>query len=350
MRSTSDAEPPHPDPLPAGEREPGPRRLWPTKKLLLILVPGVAILAAFLAIWLFWAGPGPASEPKTLIVAEGSSLARVADQLQGAGLIRGAGSFRLFARVLGSGDPIQAGEFVVPPRASAAAILDMLQHGRPIQRLVTIPEGMASVLVHERLMRNPYLTGAIPVPEEGSVLPNSYSFRRGESRAAVLARMQAAMRTELARLWARRRPGSVVSTPRDAIILASIVEKETGKASERRLVAGVYSNRLRRSMPLQADPTVIYPVTRGRPLGRPILRSELEAANGYNTYRLPGLPQGPIANPGRAAIAAVLDPAPTNALYFVADGSGGHVFAETLQQHQANVERWRALRRARGVR
>jgi len=339
-----------PDPVPAqaeGEAKADAPRI-PKKRLLLILAPGVAILAAFLAIWLFWAGPGPASEARTVIVAQGSSLSRVADQLQDAGVIRSASTFRVFARVLGSGDTIQAGEFVIPPGTSAAGILDMLQHTRPILRLVTIPEGMPSILVHERLMRTPYLTGAIPVPDEGSVLPNSYSFRRGESRAAVVARMQAAMRTEMTRLWARRRPGSAVATPRDAIILASIVEKETGKASERRLVAGVYTNRLRRSMPLQADPTVIYPVTRGRPLGRPILRSELNAVNGYNTYRLPGLPEGPIANPGRAAIAAVLDPAPTAALYFVADGTGGHIFAETLQQHEANVERWRALRRARG--
>jgi UPF0755 protein len=160
--------------------------------------------------------------------------------------------------------------------------------------------------------------------------------------------MQAAMRTQLARLWAQRRPGAPVVSPEAAIILASIVEKETGKASERRLIAGVYGNRLRRGMPLQADPTVIYPITRGRPLGRRILQSELQANNGYNTYRSAGLPIGPIANPGRESIAAVLDPAPTNALYFVADGSGGHVFADTLQQHQANVERWYAIRRARG--
>lgn len=339
-----------PDPVPAqagAETKPAARP-FPTKKLLLILVPGVAILAAFACLWLFWAGPGPASEPKIILVAQGSSLTRVADQLQDAGLIRGAGTFRAFARVLGSSDPVQAGEFVIPPRSSAAFILDLLQHGRPIRRLVMIPEGMPSVLVHERLMNIPYLTGPIPVPEEGSVLPSSYSFQRGEARAAVLARMQAAMRSELARLWAARRPGSAVATPREALILASIVEKETGKASERRLVAGVYSNRLRRGMPLQADPTVIYPVTRGRPLGRRILQSELNAVNGYNTYRRPGLPEGPIANPGRAAIAAALDPAPTSALYFVADGSGGHVFADTLQQHEANVARWRALRRARG--
>jgi UPF0755 protein len=217
-----------------------------------------------------------------------------------------------------------------------------------VQRLVTIPEGMPSVLVHQRLILNPYLTGDVAVPAEGSVLPNSYSYQRGETRAAVLARMQAAMQRELARLWAARRPGIAVATPQEAIILASIVEKETAKPSERRRVAGVYTNRLRQGMALGADPTVIYPITRGRPLGRRIRQSELRADNGYNTYARAGLPIGPIANPGRDSIAAVLNPLPTRELYFVADGTGGHVFAETLQQHNANVQRWYAIRRARG--
>jgi len=319
------------------------------KRLFLLLVPGLAILAAGAAFFLLWAGPGPTREPKTIIVEQGASLARVAQQLDQAGAIRGsAGTFRGFARIFGSSDPIQAGEFLIPAGLSADGILNQLQHGRPVQRLVTIPEGMPSVLVHDRLMRIPYLTGAIAVPEEGSVLPNSYSYRRGESRAAVLRRMQQAMDRELARLWATRRPGIAVSSPREAIILASIVEKETGKPSERRMVAGVYTNRLQRGIPLQADPTVIYPVTRGRPLGRRILRSELNADNGYNTYARAGLPAGPIANPGRESIAAVLNPAQTQALYFVADGTGGHVFANTLAEHNANVQRWYAIRRARG--
>jgi UPF0755 protein len=318
-------------------------------KRLLLILPAAAILAAGVAVWLLWAGPGPAAEPKTIIVEQGSSLARVADQLEQAGAIRGgARSFRVLARLLGSSDPIQAGEFRIEPGLSAAAILNVLQHGRPVQRLVTIPEGMPSVLVHERLMRNPYLTRAVNVPEEGSVLPHSYGFRRGEAPSAVLARLQAAMDRELARLWAQRRPGIAVASPREAIILASIVEKETGKPSERRMIAGVYSNRLRQGMKLDADPTVIYPITRGRPLGRRIRLSELRADNGYNTYARAGLPDGPIANPGRESIAAVLNPAPTSALYFVADGSGGHVFADTLQQHNANVARWYAIRRARG--
>jgi UPF0755 protein len=319
-----------------------------TKRRLLILAPAVLVLAAFLAMWLFWVGPGPSPEPTRIVIAQGTSVTRVADQLSEAGVIRSAGGFRLFARLFGSGDPIQAGTITIPAHASGARILDLLQHGKPAPQLVVVPEGLPSVLVRERLLNAPYLTGDVPVPDEGSVLPSTYSYQRGETRAAVLARMQAAMQAELARLWARRRPGIAVATPREAIILASIVDKETGKATERRLVAGVYSNRLRQGMRLQADPTVIYPVTHGRPLGRPILRSELQADNGYNTYLHTGLPAGPIANPGRASIAAVLDPAPTPALYFVADGTGGHVFANTLAEHDANVQRWRAIRRARG--
>ena len=320
------------------------------KRLLLILfAPALLILAGLTATWLLWVGPGPTSAPVTIIVEQGSSVAKVAGQLERAGAIRGnATTFRGFARLFGAHAPVQAGEFQLPSGMSAAAILHQLQFGRPVQRMVTIPEGMPSVLVHERLMQVAYLTGTIDVPVEGSVLPNTYNYRRGESRAAVLARMQGAMRRELARLWAARGANTAVVSPEAAIILASVVEKETGKPSERRLIAGVYSNRLRRGIPLQADPTVIYPVTRGRPLGRRILQSELRANNGYNTYASAGLPIGPIANPGRESIAAVLNPAPTDALYFVADGTGGHVFAATLAEHNANVQRWYALRRARG--
>lgn len=316
---------------------------------LLLILGAVALLAVGGGCWLLWAGGGPTAQPKTIVVEQGSSVARVAGQLEREGVIRGnATTFRIMARLFGGGDPVQAGEFEIPAGASASAVLDRLQHGQPIQRLVTIPEGMPSVLVHERIMRLPFMTGEIAVPEEGTILPNSYSYRRGETRAALLQRMQAAMQQELARLWRARRPNAVVTSPREAIILASIVEKETGKPSERPMIAGVYSNRLRQGMKLDADPTVIYPITRGRPLGRRILRSELRADNGYNTYARAGLPVGPIANPGRESIAAVLNPAQTNALYFVADGSGGHVFADTLAQHNANVQRWYALRRARG--
>jgi UPF0755 protein len=268
--------------------------------------------------------------------------------MEQAGVLGSADRFLMQAKIFGGGKSIQAGEYEVPAKASPSQILDLLQSGKTLQRFVAIPEGLPSIMVWERLMRAPTLTGNVPVPEEGSVLPDSYSYQRGESRAAVLKRMQDAMTKELDRLWAKKGPRSVVNSKRDAIILASVVEKETGKASERPMVAGVYSNRVRIGMKLDADPTVIYPITKGKPLGRRILRSELNADNGYNTYARAGLPLGPIANPGRESIAAVLNPAETQALYFVADGTGGHVFANTLAEHNANVRKWYALRRQRG--
>jgi UPF0755 protein len=318
------------------------------KRLLSVLV-AIGVAGAALVYWTLWASAGPAPGPHNVIVEEGSTLARVAAQLDRIGAIPGnARTYRAMARLLGSGDPVQAGEFVIPAGTGGARVLDILQHGRPVQRLVTVPEGMPSILVYEKLTANPYLTGQISPPPEGSILPDSYSFQRGESRAAVMKRMQDAMTRELDSLWAKRQPHSVAKSKADAITLASIVEKETGKPSERRMVAGVYSNRLRIGMKLDADPTVIYPITRGKPLGRRIRRSELNDVNGYNTYAMAGLPIGPIANPGRESIAAVLNPASTRALYFVADGTGGHIFADTLAQHNANVAKWYALRRQRG--
>ena len=318
------------------------------KRALIFLVL-LALLIGAGGYWFLWASSGPAEKPQTIIVEQGSSLARVADQLESQGVIPGtARTFRAMARLLGSQDPIQAGEFQIPAGTSGAQVLDLLQHGRPMQRLITIPEGTPSIIVFEKLMGEGLLKGDVPVPAEGSVLPDSYSFQRGESRAAVLGRMQSAMTRTLDQLWAKRKPHSVVTSKQDAVTLASVVEKETGKPSERRMVAGVYSNRLRIGMKLDADPTVIYPITKGKPLGRRILRSELQADNGYNTYVRAGLPAGPIANPGRESIAAVLDPEETQALYFVADGSGGHIFANTLAEHNANVAKWYAIRRARG--
>jgi len=307
------------------------------------------LLIAAGAYMMLWTSAGPKPGPHTIVVEEGSSLARVADQLVAAGAVPGtATTYRGMARIFGSGDPIQAGEFALAKGMSGGAVLDLLQHGQPVQRLLTVTEGMPSIIVQERLAAAKELTGAASLAAEGTILPDSYSYQRGETRAAVSKRMTVAMDKQLAALWAKRKPSSVVTSPQQALILASIVEKETGKASERRMVAGVYSNRLRIGMKLDADPTVIYPITKGKPLGRRIKRSELDAITGYNTYREVGLPAGPIANPGRESIAAVLDPAPTKALYFVADGTGGHVFADTLEQHNANVAKWYAIRRARG--
>ena len=318
------------------------------RRLLLTGAAGL-ILAALVLIYVLWWSAGPKPGPHDVIIKEGATLSSVSRQLAEQGAIPGsARTYSIMARLFGSSDPIQAGEFRIPKGASGASVLDLLQHGKPVQRLITVTEGMPSIIVSEKLAAIPYLTGPTPVIAEGSVLPDSYGFQRGESRAAVVARMQTAMAKTLKELWPKRSTACPIVTTEQAVTLASIVEKETGKASERPMIAGVYCNRLRIGMKLDADPTVIYPVTKGKPLGRRILRSELNNDNGYNTYRRAGLPLGPIANPGKASIAAVLHPAPTKALYFVADGTGGHVFADTLAQHNANVARWFAIRRQRG--
>jgi len=314
----------------------------------------LGLIAALLLVaggfWLVhsWGGRGPLQKNVTVSIAPGTSMAKAAEQLEQAGAISSASRFTLLAKFFGGGAGIKAGEYRIPAHLSQSDILKLLQGGKTLQRFITIPEGWPSIMAQERLMAMSELTGKIDVPAEGSLLPDSYSFERGDSREAIIQRMQHAMALYLDQAWAKRSPTTVAKTPREALILASIVEKETGKPSERRMVAAVYSNRLKRGMPLQADPTVIYPVTKGKPLGRRILRSELEANNGYNTYAMTGLPKGPIANPGRASIDAVLNPAESQALYFVADGTGGHVFADTLEQHNANVQKWYAIRRARG--
>jgi UPF0755 protein len=313
-----------------------------------ILVALLLAVAAGLAMLQLWAGSGPSRANMTVLIPEGASLSRAATELEKAGAIRSARQFVLLSKIFGGRAPIKAGEYRVPAGLSQSDLLKTMQGGQTLQRFVRVPEGTPSIIVYETLLKAPQLAGPIAVPDEGSVLPDSYAYNRGDTRQAVLARMQKAMDDYLARAWQRRKPGIAVRTPREALILASIVEKETGKPEERRTVAAVYSNRLRVGMPLQADPTTIYPVTKGKPLGRRILQSELRAVNSYNTYAMTGLPVGPIANPGKESIDAVLDPAQSSALYFVADGTGGHVFADTLEQHNANVEKWRALRRARG--
>lgn len=318
------------------------KRGWPVAALAAILLIGGVLFSPMLF------GSTTIERETSFVIPSGSSLTSVAQELESKGLITSASGFLLRAKLLGGGAPIQAGEFKLTPDMDLGEVLKAFQSGDVIRRLVTIPEGMPSAMVFDRLMAEDLLTGEIEVPPEGSVLPDSYDFKRGESRQAVLDRMQTAMSKYLTEAWAKRRPGIAVGTISEALTLASIVEKETGKPSERRMVAGLYSNRLRQGMMLQADPTIIYPITQGRPLGRRIRQSEIAAVNGYNTYTRVGLPQGPITNPGRESIAAVLDPAKTDALYMVADGTGGHKFAGTLEEHNANVAKWRQIRRERG--
>lgn len=318
-----------------------------TRARLAVLGSLALFAAGMVTLWSLM-GSATVTKETTFTIPAGASVSMVADKLMDQGLISSASGFTLQARLFGSSAPIQAGEFRLTPGMGLRDILAAFQSGDVIRRFVTIPEGMPSVLVWERLMAEPLLKGDIPVPPEGSILPDTYAFERGQSRASLVEQMQGAMDKALAEEWANRAPGIAVDTMREALILASIVEKETGKAEERRMVAGLYSNRVRQGMLLQADPTIIYPITRGKPLGRRIRQSEIAAINGYNTYTRVGLPEGPITNPGRASIAAVLNPEATAALYMVADGTGGHWFAETLEAHNANVARWYAIRRDRG--
>ena len=304
------------------------------------------IAAAVLLLGIFawfiggWYASGPLAKEVAFRVPEGSSLSSVATKLEAEGVISSATAFKLRARVLGAGSTIKAGEFALPAGASMARVLDLLTGDEVLRRFVTVPEGMPSVMVYERLMANPLLTGEIAVPAEGSILPDTYEVQRGESRQAVVNRMQSAMKQALAEEWRKRGKNAVVQSPQEAIILASIVEKETGKASERTTVAGLYSNRLREGMRLQADPTIIYPITKGKPLGRRIRQSEIQAVNDYNTYTMIGLPKGPITNPGRASIEAVLNPAASTALYFVARGDGSSEFSDDLAAHNRAVARF----------
>ena len=314
-----------------------------------LLIGLAAALFVAIALPLYgWFSAGPLEHDAAIVVPQGKTLTSVAGELEQIGAVSSAKAFLIGAKILGGGEPVKAGEFLIPAHSSPSSVLAILQDGEVIRRMITIPEGMPSVEVRERLMATEYLTGDVQVPAEGSVLPDTYDYVRGESRAEVLKRMQEAMAQTLLELWAKRSPDIPVSTPRQALILASIVEKETGKPSERKIIAGLYENRLRRGMLLQADPTIIYPITKGKPLGRRIRQSEIAAANGYNTYTMPGLPEGPITNPGRASIEAVLHPAQTDALFKVADGTGGHAFSANVKEHDANVARWFALRRKRG--
>ncbi len=315
------------------------------------LTGAIAALALLIGVVWFvggWFSSGPLQKDTPFLVPDGSSLAGVAAKLEREGAISSASAFRWRARIFGAGGAIKAGEFMLPKGASPSRILAVIQGDDVLRRFVTVPEGMPSIMVYERLMANPSLSGTITVPAEGSVLPDTYEIERGESRQAVLLRMQAAMQRTLAEAWAKRSPTTVAKTPEEALTLASIVEKETAKPSERGVVAGLYSNRLRQGIMLQADPTIIYPITRGKPLGRRIRQSEIQAINDYNTYSMVGLPKGPITNPGKESIEAALNPAQTDALYMVADGTGGHQFASTLEQHNINVQRWYTIRKERG--
>lgn len=322
--------------------------------LLIVLV--VLVLAALGAVyggykWLQaeFAAPGPAREETVVLLPRGAGLIRIANQLEDEGVIADRRIFRL-AVTLDEGDrALRAGEYRIPAGASMAEIYELLRSGQTVQHPITFAEGLTSATIVALLNEVDVLTGEITeVPEEGTLLPETYLVTRDTPRQDVIDRMAAAQTALLDELWPQRAANLPFDTREEAIILASVVEKETGIASERPEVAAVFVNRLRRGMRLESDPTIIYGITGGEPLGRGLRRSEIDnAENAWNTYQIAGLPPTPIANPGRESIAAVLNPAESSALFFVADGTGGHVFADTYAEHLRNVARWRRIERDR---
>lgn len=316
------------------------------------------VLGVIVALWgaFTFAGPGPAArdgEFTTVVLRRGAGSSEIAAALDEAGAIGSATLFKVAARLTGAAPELKAGEYEFASRASMTSVLSKIRRGEVVRHFVTVPEGVTSARVAAILTANSVLEGAVTAPAEGTVLPETYDVHRGEDRTAVLKRMTDAQDRLREALWAGRQSGLPVDSWAKAVTLASIVEKETGVASERPRVAAVFVNRLKRGMKLESDPTIIYGLTGGEPLvdaqgrRRGLRRSELDRPNRYSTYQISGLPPTPIANPGRESIAAVLNPPETEELFFVADGTGGHVFAETFSEHLTNVAKWRAVERSR---
>lgn len=291
-------------------------------------------------------GPGPLAADTIVYIPPGTGLAGIAEKLSAAGAIDDPFVFRIGVTVLGVTRKLKAGEYLMPATVSMNGVVNLLLEGKTLVRRLTLPEGATIAEAIALIGQAEALEGEVgAVPPEGSLLPETYHYQRGDSRAEVVVRMRAALDSILAELWPKRAPDLPLATPHEAVILASIVEKETAIAEERPLVASVFLNRLQAGMRLQSDPTVVYGLTDGAgPLGRSLTRKDLRTPSPYNTYLIDGLPPGPIANPGRASIEAALGPAQTEYLYFVADGNGGHVFAKTLEEHNKNVAKWRKVR------
>jgi UPF0755 protein len=323
----------------------------------LVIVGSAMALVAFFAFASEANRAGPAEAEAAFVVERGASVTSIGRDLEQAGLIRDARAFRIAHFVYARDEALQAGEYAIPAHASMHDILRMMAEGQALQHAITFPEGITIAGVMRVLEDSDVLTGDMPEPPpEGSILPETYHVQRGMTRAALLQQMREAHDAAVAEVWAGRQDNLPLASPEEFVTLASIVERETGVASERPMVAAVFVNRLRRPMRLESDPTIIYGVCRQFPArcrdgrlvdaqGNPrvIRASEIALNTGYNTYRIDRLPPTPISNPGRAALEAVAHPADTNALFFVADGSGGHAFAATIAEHNANVARWRQI-------
>jgi len=329
----------------APDRQPTGRRRW-LRWVLLLLLLGIGAAGGALAwAWQLYTGPGPLAEARTLVIPRGSGLEATARILADSGVIAEPLIFMAGTRATGLSIRFKAGEYRFEPAMSAQAAAELIVSGRTVVRRLTLREGLTSAEMVALVAGAEGLEGeAGAVPSEGSLLPDTYFYSWGDSRGQILARQRQAMDEALAQLWPRRAPNLPLKSPEEAVVLASIVEMETGQADERPRIAGVFVNRLRIGMRLQADPTVAYGITRGAgPLRRPLSRADLDTRHPWNTYVIEGLPPTPISNPGRAALGAVLNPMVTQELYFVADGADGHLFARTLAEHNRNVARLRQI-------
>jgi peptidoglycan lytic transglycosylase G len=288
---------------------------------------------------------GPLQVGRTVVIPEGASLPKIAQQLNTAGVIDGEVLFRLGVRAYNAQTQLKPGEYAFAPNVSMREVMETIREGKALVHKISLPEGLTSHQIFERLRQDETLLGELPgaLPPEGSLMPDTYPFQRGATRAEIVEQMQRAQQQFVQHVWDTRVDGLPLNSPEELVTLASIVEKETAKADERPRIAGVFINRLRQGMRLQSDPTIIYGLFggEGKPADRPIYRSDIDKVTPYNTYQIDGLPAGPISNPGRASLEAVANPSRTDELFFVADGTGGHVFSRTLDEHRENVARWR---------
>jgi UPF0755 protein len=306
--------------------------------LLLLLIP--IALAAFA--WYDYQSPGPLAQEKTVVIPRNTGVRAMAELLQENAVIDHAFVFDAAAVITGKTHTLKAGEYLFPAEATLEQVIDMLVSGKVVVHKITVPEGWRVLDVLEMLTEQTLLTGDMAVPAEGTLLPETYHYLRGDARREVIARMQADMSKQLAELWAKRKEGLLLASPEQAVVLASIVEKETGLPEERPHIASVFLNRLKKNMPLQSDPTVVYAIEKDKgAMNRALTTADLKVDSPYNTYKSAGLPPAPICNPGRAALEAVLNPPDTDDLYFVATGTGGHNFASSIKEHNKNVKKYR---------
>jgi UPF0755 protein len=313
---------------------------------ILLAATAAAVLAGGGTSWLAWRefrAPGPLTAARAVVVPRGTPV-QVAEALQAAGVIDNAVAFRAAALLTRGEGPLHAAELTFPAGASLRGVLTVLRTGRPVEHLLTIPEGLTAAQIAMLVDHADALSGEIELPDEGAVLPQTYAYELGASRDSVLTRAGVAMQRRLAEIWQGRDTTLPLMSPAELLTLASIVERETAQPEERAHIAAVFMNRLRRGMKLQSDPTVAYAASGGMTTGDAgLTRADLDLDNPYNTYRAAGLPPGPICSPGLAALQAAAHPMPSDDLYFVADGTGGHVFAATLDEHNRNAARWHAL-------